>query len=121
MKNNIAIRCSFFIVAAILSVIVFNSCRTTQQAVDSKDLSYLYNPTKNSINPRYNIYNQSDELTVLSIKFFANDLFFSEANPQGVPTAQLLFNIKLYNISQGRQLTDTAVYNIAIVQEKGKT
>jgi GWxTD domain-containing protein len=120
MKNNIAIRCSLFVIAAILSVIVFNSCRTTQQAVDSKDLSYLYNPTKNSINPRYNIYNQSDELTVLSIKFFANDLFFSEANPQGVPTAQLLFNIKLYNISQGRQLTDTAVYNVAIVQEKGK-
>jgi GWxTD domain-containing protein len=120
MKNNIAIRCSFFIVAVILSVIVFNSCRTTQQAADSKDLSYLYNPTKNSINPRYNIYNQSDELTVLSIKFFANDLFFSEANPQGVPTAQLLFNIKLYNIGQGRQLADTAVYNVAIVQEKGR-
>jgi GWxTD domain-containing protein len=120
MKNNFAIRSSFFIAAAILSVIVFNSCKTTQQAVDSKDLSYLYNPTKNSINPRYNIYNQSDELTVLSIKFFANDLFFSEANPQGVPTAQLLFNIKLYNISQGKQLTDTAVYNIAIVQEKGR-
>ena len=57
---------------------------------------------------------------MLSIKFFASDLFFSEANPQGVPTAQMLFNIKLYNISQGRQLTDTAVYNISIVKEKGR-
>jgi GWxTD domain-containing protein len=104
----------------ILSVIVFNSCSTTRKAVDSKDLSYLYNPTKNSINPRYNIYNQSDELSVLSIKFFASDLFFSEANPQGVPTAQMLFNIKLYNTGQGRLLIDTAVYNISIVQEKGR-
>ena len=101
MKNNIAIRTSCLILSVILSVIVFNSCRTTQQAVDSKDLSYLYNPTKNSINPRYNVYNQSDEQSVLSVKFFANDLFFSEANPQGVPTAQMLFNVKLYNIKPG--------------------
>ena len=49
-----------------------------------------------------------------------SDLFFSEANPQGVPTAQMLFNVKLYNISQGKHLADTAVYNISIVKEKGR-
>ena len=56
---------------------------------------------------------------MLSIKFFASDLFFSEANPQGVPTAQMLFNIKLTNQS-GKTLADTAVYNISIVKEKGR-
>jgi GWxTD domain-containing protein len=120
MKSNITIRISCFVLSVILSVIFFTSCSTTQPAVDSKDLSYLYNPTKNSINPKYNVYNQSDEQSVLSIKFFAKDLFFSEANAQGVPTAQMLFNIKLYNTSQGRQLADTAVYNTSIVQEKGR-
>lgn len=120
MKNKIAIRYSCFVFSVILPVIVFNSCRTTQQAVDSKDLSYLYNPTKNSINPKYSVYNQSDQQSVLSIKFFSNELFFSEANPQGVPTAQMLFNIKLYNTSQGRQLTDTVAYNVSIVKEKGR-
>ena len=104
----------------ILSVIYFTSCSTTQKAADSKDLSYLYNPTKNSINPRYNVYNQSDELSVLSIKFFATELFFSEANPQGVPTAQMLFNIKLFITDQGRRLVDTVAYNISIVKEKGR-
>ncbi|MBK8882836.1 MAG: GWxTD domain-containing protein [Bacteroidales bacterium] len=59
-------------------------------------------------------------MSVLSVKFFASDLFFSEANPQGVPTAQILFNIKLYNTSLGRQLTDTAVYNVSIVKEKDR-
>jgi GWxTD domain-containing protein len=120
MKSSITIKSSCLILSAILSAIIFNSCGTTQQAVDPKDLSYLYNPTKNSINPKYNIYNQSDEQSVLSIKFFAKDLFFSEANAQGVPTAQMLFNIKLYNTSRGRQLADTAVYNVSIVQEKGR-
>ena len=120
MKSSITIKSSCLILSAILSAIIFNSCGTTQQAADPKDLSYLYNPTKNSINPKYNIYNQSDEQSVLSIKFFAKDLFFSEANAQGVPTAQMLFNIKLYNTSQGRQLADTAVYNVSIVKEKGR-
>jgi GWxTD domain-containing protein len=120
MKNNITIRGCCFIIMVILSVIYFNSCSTTQHAADSKDLSYLYNPTKNSINPKYNVYNQSDELSVLSIKFFATELFFSEANPQGVPTAQMLFNIKLFITDQGRRLVDTVAYNLSIVKEKGR-
>jgi len=96
------------------------SCRTTQTAVDSKDLSYLYNPTKNPINPRYIVLNQSDASSVLSVKFFATDLFFSEANPQGIPMAQILITVKLYNISRGRVLADTAFYNISIVKEESR-
>lgn len=113
-------RRTIYLLLTILSVAVFASCGPAKQAVDSKDLSYLYNPTKNPINPRYNILNQSENLSVLSVKFFANDLFFSEANPQGVPTAQILITAKLFNISQGKVLADTAVYNLSIVKEKGK-
>ena len=85
MKNNISVRTICLLISGILLASVFNSCKTTQQTVDYKDLSYLYNPTKNPINPRYNIINQSDESSVLSVRFSVNDLFFSEANPQGVP------------------------------------
>ncbi|MFA5819379.1 MAG: GWxTD domain-containing protein [Bacteroidales bacterium] len=120
MKNRISTRaiCSLFTIT--LFIATFSSCKTTQQTVDSKDLSYLYNPIKNPISPRYNVINQSDELSVLSVKFFANDLFFSEANPQGIPTAMVLVTVKLFNISQGKLLADTAVYNISIVKETGK-
>jgi GWxTD domain-containing protein len=121
MKNNINIKGFCFLFSVILSLIIFDSCRTTQQAAaDPKDLSYLYNPTKNSINPRYTVFNKTDELSVISIKFFATDLFFSEANPKGVPTAQMLFNIKLYNTTGGKRLVDTAEYNVNIVKEKGR-
>jgi GWxTD domain-containing protein len=120
MKNNITIRSFCLIYPVLLSLILFNSCKTTQQAVDSKDLSYLYNPTKNSINPRYNVYNNSDDQSILSLKLFTTDLFFSEANPQGVPTAQMLFNIKLYDTGNGRQLVDTTAYNVSIIKEKGR-
>jgi GWxTD domain-containing protein len=120
MKNNNTLRNVCFIVLVLLQAVAFTSCRTTQPVTDSKDLSYIYNPTKNPFNPRYNVYNQSDESSVLSVKFFANELYFSEANPQGLPTAQMLISVKLFNSSQGRRLTDTAVFNLSIIRETGR-
>ncbi|MCX6326710.1 MAG: GWxTD domain-containing protein [Bacteroidia bacterium] len=120
MKNRIPTSTIFLLLIITLIFAVLSSCKTTQNTFDSKDLSYLYNPTKNPINPRYNVINQSDELSVLSVKFFATDLFFSEANSQGVPTAMLLITVKLFNISQGKILADTAAYNISIVKEAGR-
>jgi GWxTD domain-containing protein len=120
MKNSIIIRTICLLLTITLFIAVFSSCKTSQQAVDSKDLSYLYNPTKNPINPRYNVINQSDEQSILSVKFFATDLYFSEANPQGIPTAAVLITVKLFDISQGKILADTAVYNLSIVKETGR-
>lgn len=117
--NNYKIKSTITIIGITVIVLVMMiSCKSTQIAVDSKDLSYLYNPTKSPFSPRYNIINQSDESSVLSVKFFVNDLFFSEANPRGVPMAQILITVKLYNITQGRRLADTAFYNISIVKEE---
>ena len=56
----------------------------------------------------------------LSVRFSSSDLFFSEANPQGVPTALVLLTVKLYSMSQGKALADTAVLNLNIVKETGK-
>jgi GWxTD domain-containing protein len=83
-------------------------------------LSYLYNPTKNPINPQYNIINKTDELSELSVRFSTSDLFFSEANPQGVATASILITVKLYSISQGKALADTAVLDLSIVKDTGR-
>jgi GWxTD domain-containing protein len=120
MKNSISIRIICLLITVILSAAVFNSCKTTQQTVDYKDLSYLYNPTKSPINPQYNITNQTDESSILSIRFSTSDLFFSEANPQGVPTAMVLLTVKLYSMTQGKAIVDTSALNLSIVREKGK-
>jgi len=120
MKNCTPLRAICLLLSGILVAIILNSCKSTQHAVDYKDLSYLYNPTKSPINPQYNVINKSDESSVLSVRFSMNDLFFSEANPQGVPTALVLLTVKLYSISQGRTLADTAVLDLNIVKEAGK-
>lgn len=101
-------------------VILAYSCSTPKTVFDSKDLSYLYNPLKNNINPRYGIFNESESMSVLSVKLFPSELFFTEANPAGVPMAQMFIAVKLYNLSLGRTIADTAFYDLNIVKEPGK-
>lgn len=100
---------------------VLPSCKTVQPAVDTKDISYLYNPTKNPVNPKYDVTNVSDDQSVLSVEFKGSELFFSEANPEGRPTAVMILTVKLYDISRGRILADTAFYNFNIIKEEGRT
>lgn len=120
MKKIFPIRIVCLLISGIVLTAVFNSCKTSQQTVDNKDLSYLYNPTKNPINPQYNIINKTDELSELSVRFSTSDLFFSEANPQGVATASILITVKLYSISQGKALADATVLDLSIVKDSGR-
>lgn len=120
MKNSVNFRMGWLLLGSILFALVFNSCKSTQQSADYKDLSYLYNPTKSPINPLYNIINQSDESSVLSIRFATSDLFFSEANPQGVSTAMVMVNIKLFDMKARKNIVDTATLNLAIVKDNSK-
>lgn len=108
------------LLTGILILAFLASCTSSRIVIDPKDLSYLYNPTKNDFSPRYNIINISDERSDLSVKFFANQMFFSEANPQGIPLSEMLITAKLYNISTGRVLADTAFYNIAIPKDENR-
>jgi GWxTD domain-containing protein len=101
-------------------VAVVVSCSTPRPAADLKDLSYLYNPLKTAINPRYSIFNESDERSILSVKFFSTDLYFNEANASGKPMALLTVNVRLFNLTHGMALADTALYNLDITNDKTK-
>jgi GWxTD domain-containing protein len=122
MEGALKSRCDrrMFFILFLAFASLFFSCRTSQQVIDSKDLSYLYNPTKNFISPGYNIYSKSDSSAELSVSFHPSDLFFSEANPRGVPMSMITVTVKLYNVTAGSSLADTALMNLNIVKEEGK-
>jgi GWxTD domain-containing protein len=96
-------------------------CTTTKTTVDPKDLSYIYNPLKNTINPRFSVQNQTGDLSTLSVRFNSADLFFSEANPAGIPMSMMFISVRLFNTSRGKILTDTAFYDLDIVRDTTKT
>ena len=117
-RINFSIIISLAICSSI--VCISHSCKSSKTAFDSKDLSYLYNPLKNSINPRYGVFNESEKVSQLSVKFFNSDLYFNEANPKGLPMAMMAVTVRLYNISHGKTLADTASYDLDIVKEQSR-
>lgn len=111
---------TYFLSGVLLLAVIAVSCVSTRPVYDPKDLSYLYNPLKTRINPRYSVFNESDNRSLLGVKFFTGDLFFSEANPAGVPMARIYIYVRLYNTTFGRVITDTAYYDIDIVKDPNK-
>jgi GWxTD domain-containing protein len=119
--NRSTVKYLYFLPLIIIIISIVHSCKTPEPVFDPKDISYIYNPLKNPFNPRYNISNQSDQSSVLAIKLFTSDLFFTEANPRGVPMALMFLSVNLYNISRGKILTDTAYINLDIIKDEKKT
>ena len=111
-------RFKLYIIPAICLIIA--SCSTVKEVYDPNDLSYLYNPLKNPIHPNYRIFNTSGDISVLSLRFFTSELFFSEANAEGVPKAQLAVIYRIFNMSLGRVPIDTGIISITIRKEPGK-
>ncbi len=120
MKKHNFRKFSLPLLTAAIIIASLSSCRTTKTTVDTKDLSYIYNPTKNSFNPGFYVNTTSDEAATLTVRFLASELFFSEANPEGVPTAGVIISVKLYKIGQVRSLVDTLSYNLNIIRDAGK-
>lgn len=120
MIKGVHFRHFIILLSGVFVLFFLHSCKAKEPEVDYKDLSYLYNPTKSIVNPLYTIVNESDESSVLSIRFAPGDLFFSEANPQGISAAMVMISVKLYNMKEGRTISDTITKNLNIVKSAGR-
>ena len=104
---------------AALTVVITCTCSVSRPAAnDPKDVSYIYNPANNPYNPRFRVYNDSGNRSVLSILLQSRELFFSEANPTGEPLASMMFTARLYNDTQGGIMSDTARLDLEINSKK---
>lgn len=106
-------------VVAIMTVaVIMTSCATTQNMTDTKDMSYIYNPTRSIYTPLITIFNEDAETSVLSIGIRRGELYFNEANAEGVPMASMLVSVKLYDNTLGGVLADTSSFKYDIKREE---
>lgn len=108
------------IAAIIFLIAAMVACTIQKPPADTKDLSYLYNPLKTAMNPRYSVFNETDDKSELSVKFFSNDLYFNEANSSGIPMAMVTVGVKLFNLTHGMAISDTALVTLDIPREKSR-
>ena len=90
------------------------SCATKKQYDSARNLAYLYNPSMASLHPRYQVFHESDRISVLSVKVYPVELLFNQANLDGVYQAQLEIYYRLYELNGGRSLVDTGAYKYTI-------
>lgn len=105
------------LVIIISLMLLAGACAVTEKTLDTSDLSYIYNPSRNFLSPFIIVYNEDEERSVININIRKNELYFSEANPEGVPMASLLVSARLYNNTLGGGLADTATYRYDIKKE----
>lgn len=111
--------CKISLLTAFLTtMVIISSCSVSRELTDTKDLSYIYNPVRNIFTPYYSIYSQDASTSVLSIRIRRNELYFNEANPQGVPMASIYVSVKLYDNTLGGELADTAAIRYDIRRDE---
>lgn len=100
---------------AIMMAMIAATCTVSRPAAnDPKDVSYIYNPANNPFNPRFRVFNEDGNRSVLSVLLPTRELFFSEANPTGEPLSSMRYTVRLYNDTQGGVLSDTAVVDLEL-------
>ncbi len=115
------IRSDKIVKIGLLLLLITSACTMVPRtSKDANDMSYLYNPLKNSLHPKYRVYNDNENRSTLSIKFYSQDLFFSEANAEGVPMSSMVVFYRLFNLSQGRVAIDTSLIRLSIREMKGR-
>ena len=97
--------------------VLMTSCAVTQNVTDTKDMSYIYNPAKSVYTPFITIYNEDSETSVMNISILRGELYFTEANAEGVPMASVLVSVRLFDNTLGGVLADTATYKYDIKRE----
>src|SRR5512133_777926 len=102
----------------LLTVILATSCYVTQESADTKDLSYIYNPIKNVFSPYFSVFGEDAETVTLSVRLLRSEIYFSEANPEGIPMASILISVRLFDNSAGGGLADTARIKFDLPREQ---
>jgi GWxTD domain-containing protein len=108
---------SSVLLTVILTAALASSCSMTQNVVDTKDMSYIYNPARNIFTPYIAVYNEDAGTSVLNISIRRGDFYLSEANTRGVPMASVLVSARLFNNSLGGALADTATYKYDLTRD----
>ena len=106
------------VISTVLMAALAWSCATTQPTADTKDMSYIYNPARNVFTPFISVFDEGSESTVLSVSIRRNELYFNEANPEGVPMASVLLSVRLFNNTLGGVLADTALFKHEIRRQE---
>jgi len=96
----------------IVSILLFffscaSSSRLKKARNDSRDISFLYNPSAWALHPEYKIYHNEEETSVLMIRLFSDELLYNKVEPS-IYIAKLQLEYQMYFINDSGNSTEMA-------------
>jgi GWxTD domain-containing protein len=108
-------------VLCLLSFVFLAGCLTLRHTPGKpSSLLLLYNPGRQVMHPQYRIYHSSNSESVVFFKLLANEVVFSQANPQVKDQARLLITYTLYNSLSSMDVAGRDSLEFIIDKEKVK-
>jgi GWxTD domain-containing protein len=99
--------------------IVYQACITVMPTTTPKqNIAMSYNPGSSILHPEFMVYHYGDSTSAVFVKFFTEELIFSEANEKNQLMAHVKVNYQLMNPAKNYGILDTASF---VVKIDGKT
>lgn len=113
MKGRVVVACSLFVLLAGCALFL-------GRHDDEHDMSYLYQPAQNVLHPRFLVYHEEPERSVLIARLVTSELMFSAANELVIEQAVLCFDYRLFEMNEARTLvvSDTVLRKVRKDQVK---
>ncbi len=108
------------IFAAIIIILCFTTafllkgCRTTFFNFDTRNMSFLYNPSVTLLHPECFVYHSSDTLSLLFFKINTNELFFNTQSKDFFNKARIQVHYRLLDAAKNDELLDSATVSYFI-------
>lgn len=97
------------------------SCKNTYHGVTNRwNLSAIYNPGKNTLNPKYKIYHNSKSTSLLFFEINTKELLFRPIGKNGSFINDIEIEYSLFEIStKENRVSDSGTFNVRIVKDSG--
>jgi GWxTD domain-containing protein len=105
----------------VLLIILASSCNPAKVTKVDRNLSYSYNPTTSTLNPKFDVFHNNPNTSILTFKLFTAELLFNEANPESELRAEFLINLKMFEVDSkgiGKSIVDSTLLKFEIPKEK---
>ncbi len=107
----------------VFGFLLFYNCSTSSQNTTRrhKNLSYLYNDEETFLHPRYQVYNQSKDSSIIFIKFPINELLIKDLGKEFDKYGIVEIHYRLYESLSTGGLIDSTTFIKKLIVKNGQT
>jgi GWxTD domain-containing protein len=112
---------TIIILTVLFTVGCFRLIPSTTSTITEKNIAAIYNPSSTTIHPKFFVYQQNEENTLLYIYFYTPELLFLQTGSNKLSSAKVKVYYKIMESIENEELIDSATTYITIPKNSEQT